>query len=81
LSAVEAIAGTRDGGPTVSTEAEELHRIVSASVRDMLDAFRIQAQAGPVTDKALEEIVFRAAHGVMESCDIGLLEDSWRGGV
>ena len=51
----------------MSTEAEELHRIISASVRDMLDAFRIQAQAGPVTDKALEEIIFRAAHGVMES--------------
>jgi hypothetical protein len=48
----------------VSTEAEELHRIISTSVRDMLDAYRIQASAGPVTDKALEEIVFRAAHGV-----------------
>ena len=33
----------------------------------MLDAFRIQAQAGPVTDKALEEIIFRAAHGVVQS--------------
>jgi len=44
-----------------------LHRIVSASVRDMLDAYRIQAQAGPVTDKALEEIIFRAAHGVVQS--------------
>jgi len=29
-------------------EAEELHRIISASVRDMLDAYRIQAQVGPV---------------------------------
>jgi hypothetical protein len=28
----------------MSTEAEELHRIISASVRDMLDAFRIQAR-------------------------------------
>ncbi len=28
----------------------------------MLDAYRIQAAAGPVSDKALEEIVFRAAH-------------------
>jgi len=36
----------------VSTEAEELHRIISASVRDMLDAYRIQASAGPVSDKA-----------------------------
>jgi hypothetical protein len=51
----------------VSTEARELHRIISASVRDMLDAYRIQAQAGPVTDKALEEIIFRAAHGVVQS--------------
>jgi hypothetical protein len=49
----------------VTTEAEQLHRIMS--VRDMLDTFRIQAHAGPVTDKALEEIIFRAAHGVMQS--------------
>jgi hypothetical protein len=33
----------------------------------MLDAFRIQASAGPVTDKALEEIIFRAEHGVLRS--------------
>jgi hypothetical protein len=51
----------------VSTEAEELHRIISTSVRDMLDAFRIQASAGPVTDKALEESIFLAAHGVERS--------------
>ena len=30
----------------MSTEAEELHRIISTSVRDMLDAFRIQATRG-----------------------------------
>jgi len=51
----------------MNTEAEELHRIISTSVRDMLDAFRIQAAAGLVTDKALEEIVFRAEHGVFQS--------------
>jgi hypothetical protein len=33
----------------------------------MLDAYRIQPQAGPVTDKALEEIIFRAEHGVIQS--------------
>ena len=48
-------------------EAEALHRIISASARDMLDAYRIQPQAGPVTDKALEEIIFRAEHGVILS--------------
>ena len=36
----------------MSPEAEELHRIISASVRDMLEAYRMQASAGPVTDKA-----------------------------
>ena len=51
----------------MSIEAEEIQRIISASVRDMLDAYRIQAQAGPVTDKALEETIFRAAHGVVQS--------------
>ena len=31
----------------MTIEAEEIQRKVSASVRDMLDAFRIQAAAGP----------------------------------
>ncbi len=32
----------------------------------MLDAYRIQARAGPVTDKAPKEILFRASHPIME---------------
>jgi hypothetical protein len=51
----------------MSTEAEEIQRKVSTSVRDVLDAFRIQASAGPVGDKALEELLFRASHGVLQS--------------
>jgi len=51
----------------MSTEAKELHAFISASVRDMLDAFRIQVAAGPVGDKALEEILFRGSHGVLQS--------------
>jgi hypothetical protein len=31
----------------MSDEARELHRRISDSVRDMLSAYRIQAQAGP----------------------------------
>ncbi len=54
----------------MTTEAEELHRNISTSVRDMLDAFRIQAPAGPVTDKALEEIIFRAAWCRAEPCSV-----------
>jgi hypothetical protein len=51
----------------MTDEARELHRIVRASVRDMLDAYRIQAQAGPVSDQALEGIIFRAAHPVVDT--------------
>jgi len=51
----------------MTTEAEGIQRAISASVCDMLDAYRIQAAAGPVTDKALEEILFRASHGVLQS--------------
>ena len=36
--------------------------MVSATVRDMLSASRIQAQVGPVSEQALEGILFRAAH-------------------
>ena len=49
----------------MTDEARELHRIISSSVRDMLDAYRIQAQAGPVRERALEGLVFRAAHPVV----------------
>jgi hypothetical protein len=45
----------------MSTEAQMLHRIISASVHDMLDAYRLEARAGPVSDQALERVIFRAA--------------------
>ena len=51
----------------MTDEAAELHRIISGSVHDMLDAYRLQAQPGPVTDKALEQIIFRAALGITQS--------------
>jgi hypothetical protein len=51
----------------MTEEAKELHRIISATVRDMLSAYRIQAQAGPVSEQALEGIIFRAAHPVVNS--------------
>ncbi len=39
--------------------------MVSATVRDMLSASRIQAQVGPVSEQALEGILFRAAHPIV----------------
>ena len=49
----------------MTAEAHEFHRIISASIRDMLSAYRIQAQAGLVSDQELEVILFRAAHPVV----------------
>jgi hypothetical protein len=49
----------------MSDEARELQRIISATVRDLLSAYHIQAQAGPVSDQALEAILFRAAHPIV----------------
>jgi hypothetical protein len=49
----------------MTEEAKELHRIISASVRDMLSAYRIQAQVGRVSEQALEGILFRAAHPIV----------------
>ena len=44
----------------MTEEAREgLHRIIGATVRDMISAYRLQAQAGPVTEQALEGILFR----------------------
>ena len=45
----------------MSPEAERLHATIRASVRDMLDAYRIQAKDGLVTDQALEQLLFRSA--------------------
>jgi len=50
----------------MNSEAQEIHRRLSESVIDMLNEYRLQAHAGPVTDKALQEILFRASHGVVQ---------------
>jgi hypothetical protein len=54
--------------PEMSEEASRIEAIVSASVRDMLDAYRIQAAAGPVSDKALEEMQRVALLPSVASC-------------
>lgn len=50
----------------MSDEARELHRLISASVRDMLDAYRLQAQGGPVSEQALEEIIYLGASPIVQ---------------
>ena len=43
----------------MTEEARELHRIIGATVRDMVSVYRLQAQVGPMTEQALEGILFR----------------------
>jgi hypothetical protein len=45
---------------TDAPEAAEWHRIIRAAVRECLETYQLQAQAGPVTVPALETILARA---------------------
>jgi len=51
----------------MTDEARGLHRVIDASGRDMLSAFRIQVQVGRLSEQALEAIMFRAAHPIVNS--------------
>jgi len=44
-----------------SAAARRWQRVIRASVREACETWRVQAQAGPVTTKALEAILNRAA--------------------
>ena len=44
-----------------SAEAREFHRVIRAAVRECVETWRLQREAGPVTAEALETIVARAA--------------------
>jgi len=48
------------------TPAAEMYRRIDEAVIDMINEFRIQRAAGPLPDKALDQIVFRAAHSVVQ---------------
>ena len=48
------------------TQAEEIHRRISEAVIDMINEFRIQRAAGPLPDNALDQIIFRAAHSIVQ---------------
>ena len=42
-------------------DARELHRVIAASVRELLETTRLERQAGMVDDAQLERVIFRAA--------------------
>jgi hypothetical protein len=48
------------------TPAPEMDRRIDEAVVDMINEFRIQRATGPLPDKALDQIVFRAVHSVVQ---------------
>ena len=48
------------------TQAEEIQRRLSEAVIDMINEFRLQVAGGPLPDKALDQIIFPAAHSIVQ---------------
>ena len=48
-------------------DARELHRVVTASVRELLETTRLEAQAGAMDEGHLERLIFRAAAPIVHS--------------
>ena len=48
-------------------DARELHRVITASVRELPETARLEAQAGMMDDAQLERVIFRAAAPIVHS--------------
>ena len=48
-------------------DARELHRVITASVRELLETTQLEAQAGPVDEDQLERLIFRVAAPIVQS--------------
>jgi hypothetical protein len=51
----------------VIPDARELHRVITASVRELLETTRLEVQAGVVDDGQIERLIFRAAAPIVQS--------------
>ena len=58
-------------------DARELHRVTTASVRELLETARIEAQVGPVDEDQIERLIFRAAAPIVQS--VAPLTEAQRG--
>jgi hypothetical protein len=61
----------------VIPDARELHRVITASVRELLETTRLERQAGMVDDAQLERVIFRAAAPIVHS--VASLTEAQRG--
>jgi hypothetical protein len=51
----------------VTPDARELHRVITASVRELLETARLEAQAGAMDAAQLERVIFRAPAPIVHS--------------
>ena len=58
-------------------DARELHRVITASVRELLETARLEAQAGPMDVAEIERLIFRAAAPSVQS--VAPLTEAQRG--
>jgi hypothetical protein len=61
----------------VIPDARELHRVITASVRELLETSRLEARAGAMDAAQLERLVFRAAAPIVHS--VAPLTEAQRG--
>jgi hypothetical protein len=61
----------------VIPDARELHRVITASVRELLETARLEAQAGTVDENQIEQLIFRAAAPIVHS--VAALTEAQRG--
>src|SRR5512132_3196389 len=61
----------------MTSDARELHRVITASVRELLETARLEAQAGPAEEAQLERLIFRAAAPIVHS--VAPLTEAQRG--
>ena len=58
-------------------DARELHRVITASVHELLETARLEAQAGAVDEDQIERLIFRAAAPIVQS--VASLTEAQRG--
>jgi hypothetical protein len=51
----------------VPPDAHELHRVITGSVRELLETARLEAQAGAMDADQVERLIFRAAAPILLS--------------
>jgi hypothetical protein len=61
----------------VIPDARELHRVITASVRELIETARLEAQAGAMDADQVERLIFRAAAPILHS--VTPLTDAQRG--